>query len=65
MIETKPERLVIALAQFNPTVGDVDGNIDGAQVGSGVGLGVLGRRWQPNKPKFRIMASLTHQNDTR
>ena len=28
MIETKPERLVIALAQINPTVGDVDGNVE-------------------------------------
>ncbi|MFP6736764.1 MAG: NAD+ synthase [Rhodospirillales bacterium] len=28
MSETKPERLVIALAQINPTVGDVDGNVE-------------------------------------
>ncbi|MDP6429622.1 MAG: NAD+ synthase [Rhodospirillales bacterium] len=28
MIEPKPERLVIALAQINPTVGDVDGNVE-------------------------------------
>jgi NAD+ synthase len=28
MIETSPERLIIALAQINPTVGDVDGNVE-------------------------------------
>ena len=43
-------------------VGDVDGNIDGAHVGPGVGLGVLEKGGeQPKTTTLRTVYSCTHE----